>query len=54
MIHSEKFETLLLEFLSEFQISIPELSAFKARHTPYPCMKECDGLTRFSPIIYID
>lgn len=29
-----EFEALLLEFLSDFQISIPELSTVVARHTP--------------------
>ena len=31
----EEFEAFLLELLSEFQISIPELGTVKARHVPY-------------------
>jgi MoxR-like ATPase len=31
----EAFEAFLLELLSEFQISIPELGTIKAKHTPY-------------------
>jgi MoxR-like ATPase len=31
----EAFEAFLLELLSDFQISIPELGTIKARHTPY-------------------
>ena len=31
----EAFEALLLELLSEFQISIPELGTIKAKHTPH-------------------
>jgi MoxR-like ATPase len=31
----EEFEAFLLELLSEFQISIPELGTVKAKHIPY-------------------
>jgi MoxR-like ATPase len=31
----EEFEAFLLELLSEFQITIPELGAIKAQHIPY-------------------
>jgi MoxR-like ATPase len=31
----EEFEAFLLELLSEFQISIPELGTVKAKHVPY-------------------
>lgn len=31
----EEFEAFLLELLSEFQITIPELGTIKARHIPY-------------------
>lgn len=31
----EAFEALLLELLSDFQITIPELGTIKARHVPY-------------------
>jgi len=31
----EEFEAFLLELLSEFQISIPELGTLKAKHPPY-------------------
>jgi MoxR-like ATPase len=31
----EAFEAFLLELLSDFQISIPELGTIRARHTPY-------------------
>lgn len=31
----EEFEAFLLEILSEFQISVPEIGTFRAKHPPY-------------------
>ena len=31
----EEFEAFLLEILSEFQVSVPEIGTFRAKHPPY-------------------
>ena len=56
----EEFEALLLELLSEFQISIPELKTIKAVHRPYVLLTSnrtrelSDALKRRCLYLWID
>jgi MoxR-like ATPase len=56
----EEFEAFLLEFLSEYQVSIPELGTVKAKHVPITILTSNrtrelgDGLRRRCLYLYID
>ncbi len=56
----EEFEAFLLEFLSDFQISIPELGTIKAKKIPLVVLTSnairelSDGLKRRCAYLYID
>jgi MoxR-like ATPase len=56
----EEFEAFLLEFLSEYQVSIPEIGTVKAKHIPITILTSNrtrelgDGLRRRCLYLYID
>ena len=56
----EEFEAFLLEFLSEYQVTIPEIGTIKAKHTPITILTSNrtrelgDGLRRRCLYLYID
>ncbi len=56
----EEFEAFLLEFLSEYQVTIPEVGTIRAKHTPITILTSNrtrelgDGLRRRCLYLYID
>lgn len=56
----EEFEAFLLEFLSEYQVTIPEMGTIRARHRPVTILTSNrtrelgDGLRRRCLYLYID
>jgi MoxR-like ATPase len=56
----EEFEAFLLEFLSEYQVTIPEVGTVKAKHTPITILTSNrtrelgDGLRRRCLYLFID